>query len=1067
MPVRILSRRQVAALAAASFLCSHPSLPAATFFWKTSAATSSWNSGNNWSATSPSGVDNTGVPNNASTVNITLADGISRTIAYDYTGPAITVNLLQINLTGNPANVTSLNMTANTLTVAIAYIGNSGAGTNGRGAISQTGGTFNVTPTGTGFFLGLNPTDTGFYNLGGTGALAANNVQIIGHAGTGIFTQTGGTNTALPGFNSIYIGSLAGSHGTYNLSGGSLISNCPVYVGSNGTGTFNHTGGSSSLGLGAPLYIGTGASASGSYFLSAGILTSSTHEYLGHSGAGTFTQSGGIHTLNPGASLNLGTNAGSNGLYHLAGGSLTASAPVYVGNLGNGTVNHSAGAHTITTGNTLYLGYGTGSRGNYTLSGGTLSANTISLATGANSISTFSQAGGTLIATNIQVSIANLNGASASYIQTGGITVLSGPLQLGSSGASFHMNGGTLTTSAFMNSNPFNTFNWTGGTINVTASAFSTPQFTSVSITNPFGGAFTGANPGNDGWIIDSMFTIAAPGSITVGTPAAPRNLAIASSSLNGTLTLSHPGASLFVSGNASVTAPSSGSNSGALVISAGAMTVMGPLIAYSNGRITLAGGTLTASAIGTYPFRAMGWFGGALNVTVTTVDTARFSPYDANFNLPLLGNQSGHFTGADASNSAFTLTGRATNDIVTQGGTSTMTIGTPQAPRHLSIGIGTDPTLIATYNLNSPSASLLVNGNVYVGGTTLGRGAVSTFNLNSGIASLFGTLKLWNTGTLNFTGGSLALTHLDASSNPAGINWTSGHLRLRGGTILGPAILRIPGTGVLSGTGSLVGNVTLTGAINLNAPYDNLAIHGTIAGTGNVAVSPTATLLTQALRITSLTLGGTARLLPAGAGASKLDALVIAGSTNNWTGQLDLTDNALVIQSTGPGEKAGQIPAIQNQILSGKNSGLWNGPGITSSSIPTIPDTSLALADNATLGYTSFRSLTVDANSLLLAIALLGDATLDNNVDAFDLNRLASNWQSATNVLWSDGDFNQDVKVDAFDLNLLAAQWQFGTTVSSPSLTQALTPSLIPEPASLALLTLASPLLLRRRLRT
>ena len=156
--------------------------------------------------------------------------------------------------------------------------------------------------------------------------------------------------------------------------------------------------------------------------------------------------------------------------------------------------------------------------------------------------------------------------------------------------------------------------------------------------------------------------------------------------------------------------------------------------------------------------------------------------------------------------------------------------------------------------------------------------------------------------------------------------------------------------------------------------------------------------------------------------------------------------------------------------MLSGKNGGLWNGPGITSSTIPLDPaHFSLALADNADLHLPAFRGQGIDDSFLIVAYARFGDATLDNKVDALDLNLLASHWQQQSNALWSAGDFNTDGKVDALDLNLLAANWQFSLPLTpsfGPLTFELLTssPSPIPEPASLALLTLGAEALLSRR---
>jgi O-glycosyl hydrolase len=59
----------------------------------------------------------------------------------------------------------------------------------------------------------------------------------------------------------------------------------------------------------------------------------------------------------------------------------------------------------------------------------------------------------------------------------------------------------------------------------------------------------------------------------------------------------------------------------------------------------------------------------------------------------------------------------------------------------------------------------------------------------------------------------------------------------------------------------------------------------------------------------------------------------------------------------------------------------------------------------------------------------VMGDANGDGKVDAFDLNMVATNWQTVNAGASTIGDFNGVGKVDAFDLNLLALNWQAGVT--------------------------------------
>lgn len=62
----------------------------------------------------------------------------------------------------------------------------------------------------------------------------------------------------------------------------------------------------------------------------------------------------------------------------------------------------------------------------------------------------------------------------------------------------------------------------------------------------------------------------------------------------------------------------------------------------------------------------------------------------------------------------------------------------------------------------------------------------------------------------------------------------------------------------------------------------------------------------------------------------------------------------------------------------------------------------------------------------------LEGDANLDGDVNATDLNAMSMNWQQINNT-WSGGDFNASGFVDAGDLNLLGQNWQGSPSSADP----------------------------------
>ena len=87
----------------------------------------------------------------------------------------------------------------------------------------------------------------------------------------------------------------------------------------------------------------------------------------------------------------------------------------------------------------------------------------------------------------------------------------------------------------------------------------------------------------------------------------------------------------------------------------------------------------------------------------------------------------------------------------------------------------------------------------------------------------------------------------------------------------------------------------------------------------------------------------------------------------------------------------------------------------------------------------------------------LIGDANLDGNVNAADLNAVGRNWQQASS-LWSEGDFDASGFVEAGDLNGLGINWQMRTPEAAAN-------EAVPEPAGLLLLILGTiACLLRRR---
>ena len=248
--------------------------------------------------------------------------------------------------------------------------------------------------------------------------------EVLGVAsGSGIFTQSGGTNNSIVNdtqgyansFSSVQVGYSNGGYGEYKLQGGALNPNA-LFVGANniaseagfsvsvynaGTGVFTQTGGTVAyravgLSVGGNWTGGNGQSytlgqysstSSGTFTLGNTNGTGSPQffggcEGIGINGTGTFTQ-------------NCGTNS-------IAGGGSFALSPgqgfvSYNNTFGALLIGWYSGQQHPGTGSTIYEGTGVGT---YNLNGGLLTGGPVGSGSigefvGVGSTGTFSQTGGT------------------------------------------------------------------------------------------------------------------------------------------------------------------------------------------------------------------------------------------------------------------------------------------------------------------------------------------------------------------------------------------------------------------------------------------------------------------------------------------------------------------------------------------------------------------------------------------------------------------------------------------------------------------------------------------------
>lgn len=187
-----------------------------TTYWQ--AGTGSWSIASNWDNGEP-GSNDTAYISNSGTALIT--------------GAETCVQLVLANQAGTNGSV---NMSSGVLFSDITEL----IGLAGAGEFVQTGG-FNSTYE---LIAGFYANSYGSYDLSGVASFLSVNYETIGLMGTGIVTQTAGAHTVS---ESLELGAELGSHGTYDISGGTLAVADTLGVGDNGQGSFAVRGNSATI----------------------------------------------------------------------------------------------------------------------------------------------------------------------------------------------------------------------------------------------------------------------------------------------------------------------------------------------------------------------------------------------------------------------------------------------------------------------------------------------------------------------------------------------------------------------------------------------------------------------------------------------------------------------------------------------------------------------------------------------------------------------------------------------------------------------------------------------------
>jgi hypothetical protein len=725
--------------------------------------------------------------------------------------------------------------------------------------------------------------------------------EIVGNTGTGVFNQSGGTNTVS---RSLTLGSQAGSFGQYILTGGTLsvgsvvtgagqsflsvsggvlgytsVAVNSLWVGSGAVGVLNAGTGQSvsvaSLVVGnnggnGSFTINSGANVSatnlsvastvgsqGTVTLNAGALATG-NAVVGGSGTGTLNQLGGAHTVS--GTLTLGAFGSGNGTYNLSGGTLSAASEVISGS-STGTFNQSGGTHTVS--GDLQLGNLSGFLGSYNLTGGTLQVGTISRGSGTSLVNV---SGGTLdFGSSISVGLLWV-GASApgSFAVGAGQSVVADGVNVGVNGG----NGAfTIASGASVSASNFSVGYTTGsqgkvtmngGTLTTSSSEVATSgtgTFDQNAGTHAVSGALQLGAGGNGngtynlagGTLTDASVVVGnyAPGTFnqTGGAHTTSGDLAFGGfAGMNGTYTLQ--AGSLGVGGNITT----------------------GP----GTGTLKLDGGTLTMA-----PNHSISVTTLALGSTLGTNGVYTHSSGSVSANRMVVGQQgNGSFT--QAGGSAAVATDLMLASAGATSGTYTLQGGTLAVTGAITTGAGNGV-------LNLDGGSLSVGNGIAVTMLNLGSDAVhsGSFALVAGnVAATNLDVGLNGGGDFEQSGGSVTATNVAIAANPG----STGSYALTGGTL---------------GAGSLVNNGLLTysgGSLTLSGAFTN---NGIYQQAGTVL---TLTAAAAHSNVGSMALDATSQLRVLGALTNK-GTMTLAGAQVSGTAQLT-NDSTGVIQ--GPGSISG-----------------------------------------------------------------------------------------------------------------------------------------------------------------
>ncbi|HWP40808.1 MAG TPA: dockerin type I repeat-containing protein [Tepidisphaeraceae bacterium] len=912
---------------------------------------------------------------------------------------------------------------------------------------------------------------------GGVLSAPTANPVMLGAAGAaGSFTMSGGIAT-INGVLNVGAGSHSGSRGIVNIDGGASLTlgqlNIGVVQGS--SGTFAFSGAASRLSV-SRVIVGNDAAAGGSALLrlaggtltiqsaaglavapggrvelDAGTINTSSITISGgqlisaldlpRSGANISVSQGGTLSLINGGSMAAGRTlaagsgarleVGSNGSLTVGMGSTTTGARLSVG-----------GAGTHISAPRLVVGAVSGASGTVSFSGGS-TASIGELEVGARpgttaGLGVLEVLSGASLNVGTSLFLLSSGGASINVSGPGSVLNVAGLAQLGSGTHS-----ATLTLSNGAAFNAANLLMGSSAIVQMNGGALSIGQFA----------------PGSSGTINFATGTLTLPQDYTL--PIAPGGLLGGSVSLDATRALYAPGTTdlsglslLRIAGGTFGTGTLAGSgamqfDSGRLLISGSAglsiasghplgawyelgtarsLGVSATLSISADGQLIQSGGSMDAGWLridGQYVYNG-GSAGVAGGVQVAEGGMLLIAPARAlGFAAPI--ENAGEIRLQDASR----LGGQATLLNLAGG----LIVGDGTIVRPLLNSPGGEVRIEAGHSLRFISSASANHGRINLLGGTVqftqglfnsatgaidGRGVMlfgsqglsngGMLSLSAGISDIFGNVSNQPGARLLVSGAATGVFH-DAVTNAAG-----SELRVSAGS-----------TALFLGAFSGLDAITGSGTVIFEGP----AGLGNLLNSGTSIVQSSAMLSASSIRQHGLIVRGVARVEVGGddSRTSHLHSLSISGADEQWSGRLDLNDNALIVRS-------GTLATMTSQLRSGlENNGRfdWQGNGIASTQANArnleagsfVYGLGVILNDLGQVGgngpiYTEFAGVSgLVGSEVLVKFTCFGDADLSGSIDATDYSLIDNGYVNGL-AGWINGDFDYSGSIDATDYALI-----------------------------------------------